>query len=86
MVPSSNTYDLAKRLPAPAEKEKAQAYVGGLSYKGNQDIKDIPQSVTVVTEKLIDDRNLDTMKEVLKTTGGISFLAAIDALGDRRRA
>ena len=31
--------DLAKRLPAPAEKEKAQAYVGGLSYKGNQDIK-----------------------------------------------
>ena len=31
--------ELAKRLPAPAEKEKAQAYVGGLSYKGNQDIK-----------------------------------------------
>ena len=32
--------------------------------------------MTVVTEKLIDDRNLDTMKDVLKNTSGISFLAA----------
>jgi len=30
----------------------------------------------VVTEKLIDDRNLDTLKEALKNTAGISFLAA----------
>ncbi len=44
--------------------------------KGKQALRDIPQSVTVVTEKLIDDRNLDTMKDVLKNTAGISFLAA----------
>jgi catecholate siderophore receptor len=44
--------------------------------KGKQLLRNIPQSVTVVTEKLMDDRNLETMKEVLKTTGGISFLAA----------
>jgi catecholate siderophore receptor len=44
--------------------------------KGLQDLRDVPQSVTVVTEKLIDDRNLDTMKEVLKNTSGITFLAA----------
>ncbi len=44
--------------------------------KGLQDLRDIPQSVTVVTEKLIDDRNLDTVKEALKQTAGISFLAA----------
>lgn len=44
--------------------------------KGRQELRDIPQSVTVVTEKLIDDRNLDTMKEVLKNTSGITFLAA----------
>ena len=44
--------------------------------KGKQQLRDIPQSVTVVTEKLIDDRNLDTMKEALKNTAGISFLAA----------
>ena len=44
--------------------------------KGKQELRDIPQSVTVVTEKLIDDRNLDTMKDTLKLTAGISFLAA----------
>jgi outer membrane receptor protein involved in Fe transport len=30
----------------------------------------------VVTEKLIDDRNLDTVKDVLRNTAGITFLAA----------
>ncbi len=44
--------------------------------KGSQELRDIPQSVTVVTEKLIDDRHLDTMKEVLHNTAGVSFLAA----------
>ncbi len=44
--------------------------------KGNQALRDIPQSVTVVTEKLIDDRNLDTVKEALKNTAGVTFLAA----------
>ncbi|MBN8504857.1 MAG: TonB-dependent receptor [Burkholderiales bacterium] len=44
--------------------------------KGKQDLRDIPQSISVVTEKLIDDRNLDTLKEALKQTAGISFLAA----------
>lgn len=44
--------------------------------KGQQALRDIPQSVTVVTEKILDDRNLDTFKEALKNTAGISFLAA----------
>ena len=44
--------------------------------KGKQELRDIPQSITVVTEKLIDDRNLGTMKEVLRNTAGITFLAA----------
>lgn len=44
--------------------------------KGEQDLRDIPQSVTVLTEKLLDDRHLDTVKEALRTTAGISFLAA----------
>ncbi len=44
--------------------------------KGNQAIRDVPQSITVVTEKLIHDRNLDTVRDVLRNTGGISFLAA----------
>jgi catecholate siderophore receptor len=44
--------------------------------KGQQELRDIPQSLTVVTEKLIDDRNLDTLKDALKNTAGITFLAA----------
>ena len=44
--------------------------------KGKQELRDIPQSVTVVTEKLIDDRNLDTFKDALHNTAGVSFLAA----------
>jgi catecholate siderophore receptor len=44
--------------------------------KGTQELRDVPQSVTVVTEKLIDDRNLDTLKEALHYTAGITFQAA----------
>ena len=44
--------------------------------KGKQELRDIPQSVTVVTEKLIDDRHLDTLKDALHQTAGITFLAA----------
>jgi catecholate siderophore receptor len=44
--------------------------------KGKQQLRDIPQSVTVVTEKLLDDRKVDTVKEALKMTSGVTFLAA----------
>lgn len=44
--------------------------------KGRQQLRDIPQSITVVTEKLMDDRNLDTVKEALRNTAGITFQAA----------
>ncbi|MBC5766176.1 TonB-dependent receptor [Ramlibacter albus] len=44
--------------------------------KGTQELRDIPQSITVITEKLIDDRNLDTMKDALKNSAGITFQAA----------
>jgi catecholate siderophore receptor len=43
--------------------------------KGTQDLRDIPQSVTVMTEKLIDDAKLDTLKEALHYTAGITFSA-----------
>ncbi len=44
--------------------------------RGMQEQRDIPQSVTVVTERLMDDRQVDTLNEALKLMGGISFLAA----------
>lgn len=56
-------------------KEGVQATTTRIG-KGLQELRDVPQSITVVTEKLIDDRNLDTLKDVLRNTSGISFLAA----------
>lgn len=43
--------------------------------KGSQDIRDVPQSITVVTEKLIDDVKLDTLRDALHYTAGITFAA-----------
>lgn len=43
--------------------------------KGQQQLRDIPQNVTVMTERLLDDRNLDNFRDVLKTTAGVTFLA-----------
>ena len=44
--------------------------------KGEQELRDIPQSITVVTEKLMDDRRISTLKEALHQTAGITFQAA----------
>ena len=76
--------DSGKTLSTVVVKEAAEAPEGKDSIratettigKGRQQLRDIPQSITVLTEKLMDDRNFDTMKEALKNTGGISFLAA----------
>ena len=65
----------AKAAPEPSDKESVRATTTTIG-KGKQDLRDVPQSVTVVTERLIDDRNLDTMKEALRNTAGITFLAA----------
>jgi catecholate siderophore receptor len=43
--------------------------------KGDQRLLDIPQSVTVITEKLIQERNLDDVREVLRATAGVTFQA-----------
>lgn len=56
-------------------KQSLQATTTSIG-KGKQALRDIPQSVTVVTEKLLDDRNVDTLKEALKNTSGVSFQAA----------
>jgi catecholate siderophore receptor len=65
----------AKADPKPAAKQSYQATTTQIG-KGKQALRDIPQSVTVVTEKLMDDRNIDTLKEALHNTAGITFMAA----------
>ncbi|HEV2612899.1 MAG TPA: TonB-dependent siderophore receptor [Noviherbaspirillum sp.] len=55
-------------------KESFRTTTTGIG-KGNQELRDIPQSVTVMTERLMDDRNLDDFREVLRTTAGVTFQA-----------
>ena len=72
MLPTVTVTDTAE---VPEGKDAVRATTSTIG-KGNQALRDIPQSVTVVTEKLVDDRNLDTLKEALHNTAGITFLAA----------
>lgn len=65
----------AKVRAEPTGKDGVQATTTRIG-KGQQELRDLPQSVTVVTEKLIDERNVDTLKDALHQTAGIAFLAA----------
>jgi catecholate siderophore receptor len=66
---------VTEKAEAPEGRDSVRA-TDTMIGKGLQKLRDIPQSVTVVTERLIDERNLDTVKEALKATVGISFQAA----------
>ena len=61
-------------LLAPEGKDAIRAATSTVG-KGNLLLRDIPQSVNVITEKLIVDRNLDNVKEVLHSTAGVTFTA-----------
>ena len=65
----------ARAAAEPQGRDAVQANTVRLG-KGEHDVRDVPQSVTVITERLIDDRNLDTVRDALRNTSGISFLAA----------
>ncbi len=62
-------------ITEPSARDNVQATTTRIG-KARQELRDLPQSLTVVTEKLIDDRNLDTLKDALRNTAGISFMAA----------
>ncbi len=74
-VKSLKQVEITEQIEEVQGKDSVRATTTSIG-KGKQDLRDIPQSITVVTEKLIDDRNLDTLKEVLHNTAGVSFQAA----------
>lgn len=61
--------------PVEARTKNSLRTTASRMAKGEQALRDIPQSVTVMTERLMDDRNLDDFREVLKTTAGVTFMA-----------
>jgi catecholate siderophore receptor len=71
---SLETVEVKATAELPEAKTSLRATETSIG-KGKQKIRDIPQSMTVLTEKLLDDRNMDDLKEALRTTGGITFLS-----------
>ncbi len=63
-----------KADPRPEAKDDYRAFTTTIG-KGNQAVRDIPQSMTVHTERLMDDRNLDDFRDVLRATSGVTFQA-----------
>jgi catecholate siderophore receptor len=69
-------------LPAVSVKGRAEADNNSVRAttttigKGTQEVRDIPQSLTIVTEKLMEDRRTETLKQALRQTSGITFQAA----------
>jgi catecholate siderophore receptor len=57
---------------------EAQGYNPGTTSVGKQvqALRDIPNSVTVVPEQLMHDRNADTFKEALRNVAGLTFNAS----------
>jgi catecholate siderophore receptor len=57
---------------------EAQGYNPGTTAVGKQvqALRDIPNSVTVVPEQLMHDRNADTFKEALRNVAGLTFNAS----------
>lgn len=74
-TPTLKTVTVTEKAEQPEGKDALRATTTTIG-KGKQNLRDIPQSVTVVTEKLVDDRNLDTLKDVLHHTAGVTFQAA----------
>ncbi|RYF14201.1 MAG: TonB-dependent siderophore receptor [Comamonadaceae bacterium] len=68
------TVTVREQAEVPQTKNELRVHRSAIG-KGNQELRDIPQSLTVQTERLIDDRNLDDFREVLKSTAGVTFQA-----------
>lgn len=73
-TPTLGTVEVRDQIIGTDSKSTLKASETSIG-KGKQAIRDIPQSVTVMTERLLDDRNLDDFREVLRTTAGVTFQA-----------
>ncbi len=61
-----------------AAETQNQGYQSSVTSVGklSQAAKDVPQSLTTVTRSLMDDRNVDSLKDALRNVAGLTFNAA----------
>nr|WP_286206702.1 TonB-dependent receptor [Thauera linaloolentis] len=58
---------------ATSEGTGSYAARGTTLFKGTQSLKEIPQSVTVITRQRMDDQGLDTLEDVLANATGVTL-------------
>jgi catecholate siderophore receptor len=78
-VPSTPAEQTLKPVTVKDQRDReAQGYNPGTTAVGKQvqALRDIPNSVTVVPEQLMHDRNADTFKEALRNVAGLTFNAS----------
>lgn len=70
-----NEVQVTARAERSATSEGTGSYVARAVTvgKGEQAIKDIPQSISVITRQRMDDQNLNTVDDVLASTTGITM-------------
>ncbi len=73
--PETTMQPIAVKAQAETDANSVRALTTKIG-KTEQEMRDVPQSMTVLTEKLIEERRVDTLKEALHLTGGITFQAA----------
>lgn len=71
----------ATQLPTvtvKADAEKADGYRATTTRVGKilQDPQDVPQAVTIVTQKLMEEQQVGSLKEAMRNVAGVSFNAA----------
>ena len=74
-VAESTMQSISVKARVETDRDSVRATTSTIG-KGQQDLRDIPQSVTIVTQKLMEDRRIDTLKQALHQAAGITFLAA----------
>lgn len=75
--PEAKSETELKPVTVTDERERLPAYQPGITSIGKvpQLTRDVPQSVTIVPEALIRDRNADTFREALRNVPGLTFNA-----------
>ena len=67
----------ANRLDATSEGTQSYTARAVTIGKGVHTLKETPQSVTVMTRKMLDDQNLNTLEQVLDKTPGITVYLSL---------
>ena len=91
-TPNTETESTLPAVKVMAQSVRDAVTEGSASYaasaatiaKGNQRLKDIPQSVSVMTRQRIEDQNLETLSEVLEQTPGITLTQTGNAMAEGR--